>query len=95
MVVSRHLTILKRLVREKGLLVLIATHDPNHTLHYADEVMILYKGSILTSGSPQELISKKNIKLVYDVEVDEIRLENWIRGVMPAQDLLAEEEVGP
>ncbi len=88
----RILTILKRLVREKGLLVLVATHDPNHTLHFADEVMILHEGSIMTCGSPQEVITSKNIKQVYGVDVDEIRQENRIRGVMPAQYSLWEAE---
>ena len=86
------LTILKRLVDEKGLLVLIATHDPNHTLHYADEVIILHNGSILTNGSPQEVITKKTIKQVYNVDVDEIRQDNQIRGVIPAQHSLLEGE---
>lgn len=87
------LSILKRLVHEKGLLVLIATHDPNHTLHYADEAMILHRGSILAQGRPQEIITRKNIQRVYAVEVEEIRQDNRIRGVMPAECSLWEGEV--
>ncbi len=85
----RVLSILKRLVRDKGLLAIIATHDPNHALNYADEVMILHQGRIISRGSPQEVINSRNIKQVYAVDVEEIRKENLIRGVMPALDHLS------
>lgn len=86
------LTILKHLVHEKGLLVLIATHDPNHTLNYADEVIILHNGTILTQGNPQKVITRETIRQVYDVEVDEIWKNHRIRGVMPAEASLMEGE---
>jgi iron complex transport system ATP-binding protein len=77
-------TILGQLVREHGLLVITAIHDPNLALSFCDEVMILHQGRILLSGPPCEVINRKTISRVYSVEVEEIRHNGRIRGIMPA-----------
>jgi len=77
------LSLLKRLVQDRGILAIIAIHDPNHALHFADEVMILNKGRITRTGPPGTVLNQSTIRDVYGVEVEEIRREGTIRGVMP------------
>ncbi len=77
------LSLLKRLVQDRGILAIIAIHDPNHALHFADEVMILNKGRITRTGPPGTVLNQATIRDVYGVEVEEIRREGTIRGVMP------------
>ncbi len=79
-------SILKNLVRDHGLLVVTAIHDPNHALHFSDEVMILHEGRIIMSGPPDSVITRETIAKVYSVEVDEIRQEGRIRGVIPKRE---------
>lgn len=83
----RILKILRSLVREKGLLVVMATHDPNHVLQFADQVMILYQGGFLKDGEPQEVITKENIRQVYGVDVLEVKMDSIIRGILPVDSL--------
>lgn len=78
-------SILRSLVRERGLLVIAAIHDPNHALHFSDEVLILHEGSILMSGPPEKVITRETIERVYHLEVDEMRQDGRIRGVIPKQ----------
>lgn len=77
------LGMLKKLVRQKGILVIIATHDPNHALYFADTTIVLHAGSILQTGPPRKVINKEMIREVYAVEVEEIRRDNTICGVIP------------
>jgi iron complex transport system ATP-binding protein len=81
----RILKILRSLVQKKGLLVLMATHDPNHVLQFADQVMILHQGSFLKHGAPQKVVTRDNIFHVYGVNVLEITLDNVIRGILPVE----------
>ncbi|MDD2389401.1 MAG: ABC transporter ATP-binding protein [Desulfobacterales bacterium] len=76
------LCILKQLVKQNHLLAVMATHDPNHVLQFADTVMILHDGGFYRQGSPHEVISRESIKAVYEVDVDEIRSNDRIRGVL-------------
>lgn len=78
-------TILRNLVRERGLLVITAIHDPNHALHFSDEVLILHEGRILMSGPPEAVITRETIARVYQVEVDEMRQNGRICGVVPKE----------
>lgn len=81
---------LKRLVVDRGLLAIVAIHDPNHALHFADEVMILNRGRITESGPPGTVLNRATIRDVYSVEVEEIRRDGKIRGVIPVNHIFSD-----
>ncbi len=58
---------LKRLSREKGLLVIMICHDINIAAKYSDEIILLSGGTIYDIGTPQQVITKKNLEEVYNV----------------------------
>lgn len=64
--------ILRDLSLEKGILVIMISHDLNIAAKYSDTMMMLFGGSIFAIGTPSEVITKENIKAVYDVESDVI-----------------------
>jgi len=76
------LCILKQLVKQNNLLAVMATHDPNQVLQFADTVMIMHNGGFYNQGSPHDVISRESIRAVYEVDVDEIRNSDRIRGVL-------------
>jgi len=82
------LSVIRQLVRTRGLLALIATHDPNHALNFADEVLLLHQGAILCSGAPQEVITRETIRTVYGIDVLEFRRDGRVRGLMPAPEVI-------
>jgi len=64
------LDLLEALVRDRGLTVLMTTHDINLALRYPDRVMLLDSGSILADGNPTGVLTAENIRRVYGVEVE-------------------------
>jgi len=62
--------ILKRLQEEKGKTIFTTEHNINLTIPYSDKIMFLKEGKIQALGPPEKLITKKNIKEVYQADVD-------------------------
>ncbi len=62
--------ILRRLQEEKGKTILAAEHNINLAIPYSQRVMFLKRGNLHALGPPQELITKQNIKEVFQADVD-------------------------
>ncbi len=60
--------LLKRLSREKNMLVVMISHDINIAAKYSDNVMVLLDGGIYDAGKPSDVITIKMLKDVYDVD---------------------------
>ncbi|MEE8482822.1 MAG: LPS export ABC transporter ATP-binding protein [Acidiferrobacterales bacterium] len=52
-------------LQELGIGVLITDHNVRETLKICDRAYILSEGSILTAGSPEEILQNKDVKRVY------------------------------
>jgi len=61
--------LIKNLNKEKELTVIAVTHDINLASLFCDRVMLLNKGIIHCIGTPGEVITKTNIKEVYETDV--------------------------
>jgi iron complex transport system ATP-binding protein len=57
------------LSREKGLSVVMVSHDIDLAAHYCRKLILLKQGSIYAQGEPAEVITKANIEAVYDCPV--------------------------
>lgn len=63
---------LMRLIRklaEAGKTVVIVLHDLNHAAAFCDTIVMLKSGQIIHKGSPSEVITKENIKALYNTDV--------------------------
>ncbi len=58
---------LKRLSAEKGILVIMISHDINIAAKYADQVILMYQGKVFDVGTPNEVITEENLRTVYGV----------------------------
>ena len=62
-----------RLVREHcradGNSAIVITHDLNLAAEFADRIVMLRNGRIVAVGTPQEVLTTDNIRLVYGVDV--------------------------
>jgi lipopolysaccharide export system ATP-binding protein len=54
----RHLT-------KRGIGVLITDHNVRETLNLIDRAYIIYDGSVLTQGTPEEIINNEDVRRVY------------------------------
>lgn len=61
------LTLLKELTSSGNKSAIVAVHDLNLALNYSDRVIVLKDSKIYADGSPKEVITKKMIQDVYNV----------------------------
>ena len=54
-----------RFLKNKGIGVLITDHNVRETLGICDHATIISEGSVLASGTPQEIVSDPNVRKVY------------------------------
>jgi iron complex transport system ATP-binding protein len=79
------LDLILSLNREKGLTIVMATHDMNIAAEFCDRLILLRQGTIYKMGSPKEVITEENIERVYGCQV--LVDQNPISG-MPRINLL-------
>lgn len=62
--------LLRRLVREKEKTIVIVIHDINFASCYADDIIALKDGEVLLAGDKNRMITKENLKKVYDMDIN-------------------------
>ena len=62
-------TIVRRLKEERGLTVVLVSHDLNLASQYCDRILMLKEGRLFRLGPPQEVIAVDVLKAVYGCEV--------------------------
>ncbi len=70
------LNICKELNKKDNLTVICILHDINLASRYSDNIILLKDGKIHSLDKPNNVITKKNIKEVYDIDVDVKNIEN-------------------
>jgi iron complex transport system ATP-binding protein len=62
------LTRIKRLA-ERGVRIILATHDPDHAFAVATRVALMQEGSFVAEGSPHRVLTAERLESVYGVKV--------------------------
>ncbi|MDF2797762.1 MAG: iron-siderophore transporter ATP-binding protein [Devosia sp.] len=62
------LSFMQAQARQKGMIVLIAIHDLNQALRFADKVLLIADGKMQACGSPLEVINADMLRRVYGVD---------------------------
>ncbi len=70
--------LLRRLARDQALLVLVVLHDLNMAARYADQVLVLREGNVISQGTPPEALTPAVLAEAFQVEA---RIETCPRGV--------------
>lgn len=63
------LELLQKLTKTEELTVLAILHDLNLASQFSDYIILLYKKRIFAAGRPEEVLTAKNIRQVYGMEV--------------------------
>jgi iron complex transport system ATP-binding protein len=63
------LDLILTLNRERGLTIVMASHDMNIASEFCDRLILLQEGRIYQTGTPEEVVTKENIEGVYGCEV--------------------------
>ncbi|MGH8564284.1 MAG: heme ABC transporter ATP-binding protein [Gammaproteobacteria bacterium] len=64
------LGLIRRLCREQGIGVLMVLHDLQLASRYADRVIVLKEGRVLTAGPPDSALTRDVLLRAYGVDVD-------------------------
>jgi iron complex transport system ATP-binding protein len=62
------LELAQTLARRDGVTVLAALHDLNLAAAYADEIVVLARGSVVATGTPESVLTPQLLREVYRVE---------------------------
>lgn len=71
---SRLLSLLGRMQRE-GMTVIFTTHDPESAAIGADHLLLLHGGKVLAAGTPDQVLTARNLTTVYGVEVQVTQID--------------------
>ncbi|MDI9371099.1 MAG: ABC transporter ATP-binding protein [Synergistaceae bacterium] len=63
-----------RRLADRGYLVIMSTHSPEHALSFADRAMLLIDGSIERPGTPSEVLSAGALERMYGVPFEPVVL---------------------
>lgn len=66
----RILNLVRKLAKKNNLAVVFVTHDLNLASRYCDKFVLLKKGIIHSIGQAEDVITRENIKDVYDIDVE-------------------------
>jgi iron complex transport system ATP-binding protein len=77
--VLRHL----RALRDSGIGVLLATHDPDQAFLCADRVALVHRGRLEPAGTPVGIITASNLARIYGAEVTIERVATRAGGERP------------
>ncbi|HWH89881.1 MAG TPA: ABC transporter ATP-binding protein [Pseudomonas sp.] len=72
------LNFMRRLARQREVIVFIAIHDLNQALRFADQVLVIADGTSQGSGLSNEVITEQMLRKVYKVQA---RIEQCSRGL--------------
>ncbi len=60
---------IRRLVKEQKCAAVVAMHDPNLSLRFADHVVMLDNGTIIHEGPTEEVMTEDNLEQLYDIKI--------------------------
>ncbi len=76
---------MRSLARE-GYGVIQTTHHPEQSYQFSNRILAIQSGRILADGTPGEVLTQKNIKALYGVDVEIVSLhEDRARVCIPTQ----------
>ena len=77
---------LRLLSREQGLTILFTSHFPQHAVHIADRVLLMFAPDDYHFGSTEEIMADGHLNRLYGMEIKNITLDHKnrsIRAIVP------------
>lgn len=87
------LELLKKLNREEKRTIIMVVHDLNHAARYADNLVAIYKGQILTEGSPKDVLNEQMLKKVFGVKGHIVKDPDTKAPLCIPYELVSEEDM--
>jgi iron complex transport system ATP-binding protein len=75
--------IIRKLHREEGVTVVVATHEINLAGRYLDRLVLMREGAMVADGTPAKVLTAKNIKTIHGVDVTPIKVGGEVPYFVP------------
>ena len=62
--------LLRRLNADRGMTIVVATHDLNFAAGVCRDLLLLREGRVIASGPTAEVLTRESVRALYDVEAD-------------------------
>ena len=77
------LELVAAMTRERQLCTVMVLHDLQATARYADDVVLLSGGSVLASGTPEEVLTQGTMRRVFGVDMEVLTTSSGRRVLVP------------
>jgi iron complex transport system ATP-binding protein len=81
--------LLRGLRGERGVAIVISTHDLNLAGSLCDTLVLLHEGTVLAAGPTDDVLTRENVRRLYGVDADVIDHASGHRIVVPVRRLPA------
>lgn len=62
--------LIRRLAHDRGLLVIMVTHDMVLAARYCDKIIMMEKGRIVAAGDTEDVMTRENIRDIFHIKAD-------------------------
>ena len=83
------LNLVQELAKEKGLTVVIVSHDLPMVARYCDRILMIHDHKIHALGTPEEILTNENMRTVFNVDADLIKDPKTGRNTVILHDSLS------
>ena len=78
-------SVLRQLHADKGLAIVISTHDLNLAASLCDQLLLVREGRVIAEGPTETVLTAGNIRALYGVEAEVIVRPSGRRVVLPLE----------
>ncbi|MFD0676956.1 MULTISPECIES: ABC transporter ATP-binding protein [unclassified Paenibacillus] len=64
------LKLLQKLNAEEGRTIIMVVHDLNHASRYAQHMVAIQRGQVVSEGSPEQVMTQEVLRMVFGIEAD-------------------------
>ena len=68
--------LIKKINIDYQMTIIMVHHDINQAINYSDEIIAMKDGRMLFQGKPNEVITSKSLKQLYDYDFNIIEYQN-------------------
>ena len=67
--------------------MIIVLHDMNQAYQYADEVLMMKEGAIVSTGAPQDVLTPDRLRRVFAIDAEVVRTKDGRPFIVPRDAL--------
>jgi iron complex transport system ATP-binding protein len=79
--------LLRRLHDERGVAIVISTHDLNLAASLCRALVLMREGAVLAAGRTDDVLTRDSVRRLYDVDADVVEHVSGHRIVVPVRRL--------